>query len=145
MHGIIPMKPCGVAYWAVSLFQIPLVIGFAAWILCLKEPITYQGSNKHEVNKFIFPLVALMARGLGGVFGIGGNSSYLFVHGVLLIHNVCFPILIVGHGADRHRARIFIHLFCRVAESNKGVRESIPNRVLDRYRDSSERHFDDYL
>ncbi|KAK8594476.1 hypothetical protein V6N13_015398 [Hibiscus sabdariffa] len=78
-------------------------------------------------------------------FGHQRNSSYLFVHGVLLIHNVCFPILIVGHGADRHRARIFIHLFCRVAESNKGVRESIPNRVLDRYRDSSERHFDDYL
>ncbi|GMI93341.1 hypothetical protein like AT1G61740 [Hibiscus trionum] len=72
-QGIIPMKPCGVGYWALSLFQIPLAIGFTAWILCHKEPITYQGSNKQGVNKLIFPLMALMAGGLGGVFGIGGG------------------------------------------------------------------------
>ncbi|XP_039061550.1 sulfite exporter TauE/SafE family protein 2-like [Hibiscus syriacus] len=67
------MKPCGVRYWALSLFQIPLAIGFTAWILCGKEPIASQGPNKQEVNKLIFPLMALMAGGLGGVFGIGGR------------------------------------------------------------------------
>ncbi|GMI77547.1 hypothetical protein like AT1G61740 [Hibiscus trionum] len=72
-QGIIPMKPCGVGYWALSLFQIPLAIGFTAWILCRKEPISCQGPNKQGVNKLIFPLMALMAGGLGGVFGIGGG------------------------------------------------------------------------
>ncbi|KAK8618325.1 hypothetical protein V6N13_132319 [Hibiscus sabdariffa] len=72
-QGIIPMKPCGVGYWTLSLFQIPLAIGFTAWILCRKEPIACHGPNKQGVNKFIFPLMALMAGGLGGVFGIGGG------------------------------------------------------------------------
>ncbi|KAE8673477.1 hypothetical protein F3Y22_tig00111783pilonHSYRG00465 [Hibiscus syriacus] len=63
-QGIIPMKPCGVGYWALSLFQIPLAIGFTAWIFCGKEPIACKGPNKLGVNKLIFPLMALMAGGL---------------------------------------------------------------------------------
>ncbi|XVE51194.1 hypothetical protein DITRI_Ditri02bG0020000 [Diplodiscus trichospermus] len=72
-QGIIPMKPCGVGYWALSLFQIPLAIAFTAWILCRKEAIACQDPNKQGVNKLVFPLMALLAGGLGGVFGIGGG------------------------------------------------------------------------
>lgn len=72
-QGIIPMKPCGVGYWTLSLFQIPLAIAFTAWILRRKEVIACQGPNKQGVNKLIFPLMALLAGGLGGVFGIGGG------------------------------------------------------------------------
>ncbi|XP_022724297.1 sulfite exporter TauE/SafE family protein 5-like [Durio zibethinus] len=82
-QGIIPMKPCGVGYWTVSLFQIPLALAFTAWILSRKEAIECQGPNKQKnqffplffkgVNTLIFPLMALLAGGLGGVFGIGGG------------------------------------------------------------------------
>ncbi|XWS18247.1 hypothetical protein CRYUN_Cryun32bG0026900 [Craigia yunnanensis] len=72
-QGIIPMKPCGVGYWTLSLFQIPLAIAFTAWILRRKEAIACQGPNKQGVNKLIFPLMALLAGALGGVFGIGGG------------------------------------------------------------------------
>ncbi|OMO64945.1 Transmembrane protein TauE like protein [Corchorus olitorius] len=72
-QGILPMKPCGVGYWTLSLFQIPLAIAFTAWILGRKEAIACQGPNEKGVNKFIFPLMALLAGGLGGLFGIGGG------------------------------------------------------------------------
>ncbi|XVF27789.1 hypothetical protein REPUB_Repub14bG0139200 [Reevesia pubescens] len=72
-QGIIPMKPCGVGYWTLSLFQIPLAIAFTAWILHKKEAIASLSPNKQGINKLIFPLMALMAGGLGGVFGIGGG------------------------------------------------------------------------
>ncbi|XP_021294816.1 sulfite exporter TauE/SafE family protein 2-like [Herrania umbratica] len=81
-QGVMPMKPCGVGYWTLSLFQIPLAIAFTAWILNRKEVITCQGQNKQRVNKFIFPFMALLAGGLGGVFGIGGGMliSPLLLH-----------------------------------------------------------------
>ncbi|MBA0724091.1 hypothetical protein Golax_020799, partial [Gossypium laxum] len=72
-QGIIPMKPCGVGYWTLSLFQVPLAVGFTSWILFSKQPIACLGPNKQGVNKLIFPLMALMAGALGGVFGIGGG------------------------------------------------------------------------
>ncbi|XWS12779.1 hypothetical protein CRYUN_Cryun37aG0119500 [Craigia yunnanensis] len=72
-QGIIPMKPCGVGYWILSLFQIPLAIAFTSWILRRKVAIACQGPKKQGVNKLIFPLMALFAGGLGGVFGIGGG------------------------------------------------------------------------
>ncbi|XVF87643.1 hypothetical protein PTKIN_Ptkin18bG0136700 [Pterospermum kingtungense] len=72
-QGIIQMEACGVGYWTLTLCQIPLAIAFTAWILHRKEVIACHGSNKQGVNKLIFPLMALMAGGLGGVFGIGGG------------------------------------------------------------------------
>ncbi|XP_039008848.1 sulfite exporter TauE/SafE family protein 5-like [Hibiscus syriacus] len=72
-QGVIPLKPCGIEYWALSLFQIPLALTFTAWILRKQEPIACQAPNKQGVKKLIFPLMALMAGGLGGLFGIGGG------------------------------------------------------------------------
>ncbi|MBA0595221.1 hypothetical protein Gorai_012098 [Gossypium raimondii] len=73
-EGVIPLKPCGIGYWSLSLLQVPLAIAFTAWILRRKESIAGQGPNQQGVvNKLIFPLMALMAGALGGVFGIGGG------------------------------------------------------------------------
>ncbi|KAB2082106.1 hypothetical protein ES319_A05G176200v1 [Gossypium barbadense] len=73
-QGVIPLKPCGIGYWSLSLLQVPLAIAFTAWILRRKESIAGQGPNQQGVvNKLIFPLMALMAGALGGVFGIGGG------------------------------------------------------------------------
>ncbi|KAE8659750.1 transcription factor ILR3-like [Hibiscus syriacus] len=72
-QGVISLKPCGIEYWALSLFQIPLAIAFTAWILRKQELIACQDPNKQGVKKLIFPLMALMAGGLGGLFGIGGG------------------------------------------------------------------------
>ncbi|KAK8601086.1 hypothetical protein V6N13_059165 [Hibiscus sabdariffa] len=73
MQGVISLKPCGIGYWALSLSQIPLAIAFTAWILRRQDPIACHAPNKQGVNKLIFPSMALMAGGLGGLFGIGGG------------------------------------------------------------------------
>ncbi|KAK8601085.1 hypothetical protein V6N13_059165 [Hibiscus sabdariffa] len=72
-QGVISLKPCGIGYWALSLSQIPLAIAFTAWILRRQDPIACHAPNKQGVNKLIFPSMALMAGGLGGLFGIGGG------------------------------------------------------------------------
>ncbi|XP_024018935.1 sulfite exporter TauE/SafE family protein 2 isoform X2 [Morus notabilis] len=82
-EGITPIEPCGVGYWLLSSFQIPLAIVYTAWILCRKDSSQNQNLNQKNVmenltqvgqsKKLIFPLMALLAGMLGGVFGIGGG------------------------------------------------------------------------
>ncbi|KAL3522088.1 hypothetical protein ACH5RR_014922 [Cinchona calisaya] len=76
-QGIIPVEACGVTYWLISLTQIPLAAIFSSLIFYirqrnqnqeLRDDITNPGPNM-----FIFPLMALLAGVLGGVFGIGGG------------------------------------------------------------------------
>nr|GMD08978.1 sulfite exporter TauE/SafE family protein 2-like [Ipomoea batatas] len=75
-HGIVDMEACGVGYWIISSIQIPLAVSFTAWILFSKERCQ-SGEEEEETrglpNKFIFPVMALLAGFLGGVFGIGGG------------------------------------------------------------------------
>ncbi|KAM5588567.1 sulfite exporter TauE/SafE family protein 2-like [Rosa sericea] len=81
--GIIPIEPCGVGYWVLSSSQIPLAIVYTAWILCRKENLQHHTLNTQKdieelnkvgpSNKLVFPLMALLAGILGGVFGIGGG------------------------------------------------------------------------
>lgn len=89
--GIIQIEPCGVAYWIISSIQVPLAVIFTAWILCKNEGVQHQASNHQDEeklirdgqsNKLIFPLMALLAGILGGVFGIGGGMliSPLLLH-----------------------------------------------------------------
>ncbi|KAJ6978845.1 sulfite exporter TauE/SafE family protein 5-like [Populus alba x Populus x berolinensis] len=82
MQGIIPMESCGFGYWVVSSLQIPLAIIFTALILYRKESCQHQTINQQGMedltgggtsNKLIFPVMALLAGMLGGVFGIGGG------------------------------------------------------------------------
>ncbi|XP_019418648.1 PREDICTED: uncharacterized protein LOC109329435 isoform X1 [Lupinus angustifolius] len=80
-QSIIPMEPCGVGYWFLSSVQVPLAVVFTTWVVIRKESLQDQ-TLEHEVldltrnrepNKLVFPLVALLAGILGGVFGIGGG------------------------------------------------------------------------
>ncbi|XP_006343279.1 uncharacterized protein [Solanum tuberosum] len=82
-QGIIHMKACGVVYWIISSVQFPLAIIFTSWILykrenhqnlpSKKQEITCETKNNGPSRMFIFPLMALLAGVLGGVFGIGGG------------------------------------------------------------------------
>ncbi|XP_052202227.1 sulfite exporter TauE/SafE family protein 5-like [Diospyros lotus] len=81
-RSITSIEPCGLGYWILSALQIPLAIVFTAWILYRRQTPQDQTSyqqRKSELgrggpsNKFIFPVMALLAGGLGGVFGIGGG------------------------------------------------------------------------
>ncbi|XP_061336440.1 sulfite exporter TauE/SafE family protein 2-like isoform X2 [Gastrolobium bilobum] len=90
-QSIIPMKPCGVGYWILSSVQIPLALVFTAWIVFRTESHQDQNlmqevpnfprsvmqgpclSRNGPSNKLIFPVMALLAGILGGVFGIGGG------------------------------------------------------------------------
>ncbi|KAG5614036.1 hypothetical protein H5410_013860 [Solanum commersonii] len=80
-QGIIHMKACGVVYWIISSVQFPVAIIFTSWILYKREnhqnlpkqEITCGTKNNGPSRMFIFPLMALLAGVLGGVFGIGGG------------------------------------------------------------------------
>lgn len=80
-QSIIPMEPCGVGYWILSSVQIPLAVVFTAWIVFRKESHQDQNliqegwclSRNGPSNKLVFPVMALLAGILGGVFGIGGG------------------------------------------------------------------------
>ncbi|KAL3377467.1 hypothetical protein AABB24_003732, partial [Solanum stoloniferum] len=80
--GIIPMEACGVGYWIISSVQFPMAIIFTSWILYNRESQQNMPSKKPEGSsetkhgpsgKLIFPIMALLAGVLGGVFGIGGG------------------------------------------------------------------------
>ncbi|KAG4999442.1 hypothetical protein AAZX31_08G061000 [Glycine max] len=89
-QSIIPMEPCGVGYWIISSAQVPLALFFTAWIVYRKESHQDQNlmqedsclSSNGPSNKLIFPMMALLAGILGGVFGIGGGMliSPLLLH-----------------------------------------------------------------
>ncbi|CAK8530409.1 unnamed protein product [Lathyrus sativus] len=78
---IIPMEPCGVGYWIISSVQVPLAVVFTAWMVFRKESLQdpslvpeVQCQNRNcPSSKLVFPLMALLAGILGGVFGIGGG------------------------------------------------------------------------
>ncbi|KAF3451637.1 hypothetical protein FNV43_RR07732 [Rhamnella rubrinervis] len=82
-QGITDIEPCGVGYWILSAFQIPLALVYTAWMLRRKNSLSYQTSYHKDVedqltrsgqlNKLTFPGMALLAGVLGGVFGIGGG------------------------------------------------------------------------
>ncbi|XP_010473387.1 PREDICTED: uncharacterized protein LOC104752828 isoform X1 [Camelina sativa] len=87
-EGIISIEPCGITYWLLSSTQIPLTLFFTLWI-CFSDNVQSQQSSDYQVsvkdvedmrsndgarsNKCLFPVMALLAGVLGGVFGIGGG------------------------------------------------------------------------
>ncbi|MED6212324.1 hypothetical protein PIB30_082237 [Stylosanthes scabra] len=92
-QSIIPMEPCGLEYWILSSVQVPLAVGFTAWIVFRKEKLQDQSlvqespdlTKSSASHKLVFPLMALLAGLLGGVFGIGGGmliSPFLLQVGV---------------------------------------------------------------
>uniref|UniRef100_A0A1J3IC26 Sulfite exporter TauE/SafE family protein 2 n=1 Tax=Noccaea caerulescens TaxID=107243 RepID=A0A1J3IC26_NOCCA len=87
-EGIISIEPCGITYWLISSTQLPLTLFFTLWI-CFSDSVQSNQSSDHHVlvkdvedlrssdggrsNKCMFPVMALLAGVLGGVFGIGGG------------------------------------------------------------------------
>ncbi|XP_010547009.1 PREDICTED: uncharacterized protein LOC104818905 [Tarenaya hassleriana] len=85
-EGIISIEPCGVTYWVLSSLQIPLALVFTLWI-CFSNSLQAHGpdhqdekdiedltaSDEGRSNKCMFPVMALLAGLLGGLFGIGGG------------------------------------------------------------------------
>ncbi|XP_020085996.1 uncharacterized protein LOC109708596 [Ananas comosus] len=91
--GVIHIRPCGVAYWLITLSQIPLALVFTAYILYKKKKPQLQ-NHEHADEKgrkekasiealpvFVFPSAALLTGVLSGLFGIGGG---LLLNPVLL-------------------------------------------------------------
>ncbi|KAI9112368.1 hypothetical protein K1719_016565 [Acacia pycnantha] len=80
-QSIIHMKPCGVGYWILSSVQIPLALILTAWIVFWERSPQHQTQSQQDQDqcrdvtskKLLFPLMALLAGILGGVFGIGGG------------------------------------------------------------------------
>ncbi|XP_059661333.1 sulfite exporter TauE/SafE family protein 2-like [Cornus florida] len=81
-QSMILSEACGLGYWVLSAVQIPLAIIFTAWMLYRIESLQDQPSDQQEngdqtiarpSNKLIFPVMALLAGILGGLFGIGGG------------------------------------------------------------------------
>ncbi|KAJ1254620.1 hypothetical protein BS78_03G301000 [Paspalum vaginatum] len=90
--GVIRIKPCSVAYWLVTLFQLPAAVAFTCYILYAKRK--KQVAHNQEDGKsdlvearmdtlpsLTFPLVAFVTGALSGIFGIGGG---LLLNPVLL-------------------------------------------------------------
>ncbi|KAL3820664.1 hypothetical protein ACJIZ3_006569 [Penstemon smallii] len=81
-QGIIQIEPCGTGYWLVSSIQIPLAVIFTMWILYYQKTPKNNSSTRQDnrdetqsnsTGKLLFPIMALLAGVLGGVFGIGGG------------------------------------------------------------------------
>ncbi|XP_078149095.1 sulfite exporter TauE/SafE family protein 5-like [Carex rostrata] len=84
--GVIDIKPCGVTYWSITISQIPIAIGFTAYILYTKRKKHEHendvcGTNKasaikgkfESLPRYVFPLAAILTGALSGLFGIGGG------------------------------------------------------------------------
>ncbi|KAG6386915.1 hypothetical protein SASPL_152095 [Salvia splendens] len=81
-QGIINIESCGKGYWLISSIQIPLALIFTTWILHFRKNAKITAATQEEngvgrrcssSRKLFFPLMALLAGVLGGVFGIGGG------------------------------------------------------------------------
>lgn len=81
-QSITSIEPCGAGYWILSSLQIPLAMVSTTWILNKKgsphdQTSIQQGIETQKrggtLNKLTFPIMALLAGVLGGVFGIGGG------------------------------------------------------------------------
>ncbi|KAL6614357.1 hypothetical protein ACP70R_036627 [Stipagrostis hirtigluma subsp. patula] len=90
--GLIRIKPCGVAYWLITLFQLPAAVAFTWYIIYAKRK--KQVAHNHGDGKanlvdskmeilpsLTFPLAAFVTGTLSGLFGIGGG---LLLNPVLL-------------------------------------------------------------
>jgi uncharacterized membrane protein YfcA len=91
-QGMIRIKPCGVAYWLITLSQVPFAVAFTAYIIYAKRKKQVlhnqeDGKANPESTKMdtlptlLFPLAAFVTGALSGLFGIGGG---LLLNPVLL-------------------------------------------------------------
>ncbi|CAM0909737.1 unnamed protein product [Alopecurus aequalis] len=91
--GIIGIKPCGIAYWLITMSQVPFAVVFTAYIIYVKRNKHLVGDDEDGsgANSFVtktdtlpplaLPLAAFVTGSLSGLFGIGGG---LLLNPVLL-------------------------------------------------------------
>uniref|UniRef100_I1NSA2 Sulfite exporter TauE/SafE family protein n=1 Tax=Oryza glaberrima TaxID=4538 RepID=I1NSA2_ORYGL len=130
--GMIRIKPCGVAYWLITLSQVPFAVAFTAYIIYAKRKKQVlhnqeDGKANPESTKMdtlptlLFPLAAFVTGALSGLFGIGGG---LLLNPVLLqigippqsvvfcrVHDSCSSITILDLQTAAATSS-FMVLFC---------------------------------
>ncbi|CAO1946232.1 unnamed protein product [Urochloa humidicola] len=90
--GVMRIKPCGVAYWLITFFQLPAAVAFTGYIIYAKRKkhvvhsqedgkVDTVGATMETLPSVTFPLVAFVTGALSGLFGIGGG---LLLNPVLL-------------------------------------------------------------
>ncbi|CAO2194927.1 unnamed protein product [Urochloa humidicola] len=90
--GVIKIKPCGVAYWLITFFQLPAAVAFTGFIIYAKRKkhvahsqedgkADLVGATMETLPSLTFPLAAFVTGALSGLFGIGGG---LLLNPVLL-------------------------------------------------------------
>ncbi|CAM0883288.1 unnamed protein product [Alopecurus aequalis] len=83
-QGAFDMKPCGVAYWIITVAQVPVAVAFTACIVHQKRKSESRNSQVVELAVagksrldalpvYVFPVAALLTGVLSGLFGIGGG------------------------------------------------------------------------
>ncbi|CAL4961001.1 unnamed protein product [Urochloa decumbens] len=82
--GVIKIKPCGVAYWLITFFQLPAAVAFTGYIIYAKRKkhVVHSqedgkedlvGATMETLPSLTFPLAAFVTGSLSGLFGIGGG------------------------------------------------------------------------
>ncbi|CAO2177964.1 unnamed protein product [Urochloa humidicola] len=90
--GVMKIKPCGVAYWLITFFQLPATVAFTGYIIYAKRKkhvvhsqedgkVDPVGATMEPLPSLTFPLAAFVTGALRGLFGIGGG---LLLNPVLL-------------------------------------------------------------
>ncbi|XP_078149098.1 sulfite exporter TauE/SafE family protein 5-like isoform X2 [Carex rostrata] len=81
--GVIDIKPCGVTYWSITISQIPIAIGFTAYILYTKRKEHEHENDARAIKgkfeslpRYVFSLAAILTGALSGLFGIGGGLIF---------------------------------------------------------------------
>ncbi|KAJ3708717.1 hypothetical protein LUZ61_012422 [Rhynchospora tenuis] len=84
-QGVVEKEICGI-YWLITLFQIPVAIGFTSYILYTKQKEHEHADHARRTDKacvikskleslpmYVFPVAAIPTGALSGLFGIGGG------------------------------------------------------------------------
>ncbi|KAK1667877.1 hypothetical protein QYE76_056036 [Lolium multiflorum] len=109
--GVFDMKPCGVAYWLITVAQIPIAVAFTACIVSQKRKLQTNSqvaemtisvkSRLDALPVYVFPVAALLTGVMSGLFGIGGG---------LLLNPVLLQIGVPPKTASA--TTMFMVLFC---------------------------------
>nr|CAB3504345.1 unnamed protein product [Digitaria exilis] len=109
--GAFGIKPCGVAYWLITVAQIPVALAFTA---CIGHQRRKSQQADHVADQdisvstkldalpaYVFPVAALLTGVMSGLFGIGGG---------LLLNPVLLQIGVPPKTASA--TTMFMVLFC---------------------------------